>query len=240
MKRKTNIDYYDEFSTLYEKERWKPYHRFLDASEIEAARPFCEGKEVMEVGCGTGLILEPLSGIASRTTGIDLSRGMIEKAAARGLNVGQASATDLPFEDESFDCVVSFKVLAHIPDIAQAVAECARVTRPGGHVVLEFYNRHSIRQLVKWAKPAQKVAVTGTTDDQVYTRYDSLNDIRGYLPADMEVVKVGGFRCLAPTYHFYNAPIVGKATVALETLLRKTPASRWGGFLIVVARKETG
>ncbi len=238
MTQKANIDYYDEFSTLYEKERWKPYHRFLDESEIEAARPYCEGKEVLEVGCGTGLVLEPLSLIGSKASGIDLSRGMIEKAAARGLNVTQASATNLPFDDDSFDCVVSFKVLAHIPDIAQAVAECARVTRPGGHVVLEFYNRHSIRQLVKMAKPAQKVADTGTTDDQVYTRYDTLNDIRGYLPPGMEVVKVGGFRCLAPTYHFYNAPVVGKATVAVESLLRKTPLSRFGGFLIVVARKS--
>jgi len=228
--------YYDEFSTQYEAERHKPYHRFLDQSELAVAAPYCQGKEVLEVGCGTGLVLKPLSQIASRAAGIDISQGMLAKASERGLEVKLGSATDIPFPDASFDTVVSLKVLAHVQDIRKAMLECARVVRPGGHLVLEFYNRSSLRQLVKRLKPAQKIAHS-TTDDQVYTRYDSLADIRSYLPEGLDILQVGGIRILAPTYHFFNAPLLGPATIAIEKLLQKTPLRRLGGFLVVVVRK---
>lgn len=237
MKTKDPRKYYDEFSTMYEDERAKPYHVFLDESEIDAARPYCQGGHVLEVGCGTGLVLERLEQISGKVTGIDLSHGMVAKAGQRGLAVAQASATDLPFADDTFDCAVSFKVLAHIPPIHETLAECARVVRPGGHLVLEFYNKHSMRHMVKLLKPAQKVA-TSTTDDQVYTRYDSLAEIRNYLPAGVRIVKSVGIRCLAPTYHFYNAPVVGRVTVGLEKAIQRTPLSRIGGFLVVIAQVE--
>ncbi len=236
MDRKDNKTYYNEFSTGYENERAKRYHRFLDESELRIARPYVEGKRVLEVGCGTGLVLEPLARIASSAVGIDLSEGMLQKARERGLTVHQASATALPFSDNSFDTVLSFKVLAHIEEIRQAVSEAVRVTRPGGHLVLEFYNKHSIRSLVKALKPAHAVA-SATTDEQVYTRYDSLDEIRSYLPAGCSVVEVTGIRCLAPTYHFYNAPVIGPVTEAIEKAVQRTPVSRIGGILGVVVRK---
>jgi len=237
MSRLANPRYYDDFSGQYEKDRDKRYHRFLDESEIAAAGPYCEGARLLEVGCGTGLVLEPLARKAARAVGVDISAGMLGKAGSRGLTVARASATSLPFQDESFDCVVSFKVLAHIEHIRLALAECARVTRPGGRMVLEFYNSGSLRRLVKWAKPKQKVA-SATTDDQVFTRYDSLREIRSYLPEGCTVERVIGIRCLAPTYHFFNAPVIGAATTAVERLLQKTPLSRIGGFLVVVVRRE--
>jgi ubiquinone/menaquinone biosynthesis C-methylase UbiE len=237
MTRLDNEQYYDRFSGGYEDARFKRYHRFLDESELRLAGPYCEGRRILEVGCGTGLILEPLSKIADKAIGLDLSAGMLRRARERGLKVVQGSVTALPFPDNSFDCVVSFKVLAHIEHIQKALSECARVLKPGGHLVLEFYNKRSLRRLVKWAKPAQKVEAT-TTDEQVFTRYDSLKDVRRWLPGSVRVEKVTGFRCLAPTYHFYNAPLLGPVTVALERFLRRTPAGRMGGFLVVVARKE--
>jgi ubiquinone/menaquinone biosynthesis C-methylase UbiE len=236
MTRLKNDSYYDKFSTLYEKERHKRYHRFLDESELAAARPYVIGKKVLEVGCGTGLVLEPLSHMASEAYGIDISRGMLRKAIARGLNAVQASATDLPFPDNTFDTVVSFKVLAHIEEIRQAMSECTRVLKPGGHLVLEFYNKRSLRHLVKVLKPAHKVA-TATTDEQVYTRYDSIEEIKSYLPTSVSVKKTVGIRCLVPTYHFFNAPVIGPVTDKLERAVQNGPIGKVGGFLIVVARK---
>lgn len=236
MDKKDNRTYYNEFAQGYENERAKRYHRFLDESELRVARPYVEGKRVLEVGCGTGLVLEPLSKIASSAVGIDLSEGMLEKARERGLTVHQASATALPFSDGSFDTVVSFKVLAHIQEIRQAISEAVRVLRPGGHLVAEFYNKHSIRSLVKALKPAHNVA-DSTTDEQVYTRYDSLSEIRSYLPQGCHIVGVTGIRCVAPTYHFYNAPLIGDLTEAVERAVQRTPLSRVGGFLVVVVEK---
>src|SRR5690606_39017711 len=103
------------------------------------------GKDVLECGCGTGLILERIARFARSASGIDLSPGMLEVAKRRGLDVQEGSITSLPFPDASFDVTCSFKVLAHVPDIGRALAEMARVTRPSGVILAEFYNPWSLR-----------------------------------------------------------------------------------------------
>ncbi len=231
MSRKDAETYYDEFSSWYERERGRGYHAFLDRMEIATAAPFVQGREVLEAGCGTGLVLEGLARLATRAVGVDISAGMLEKARARGLDVVKGSVTDLPFADDSFDAVVSFKVLAHVPDLRRALAECARVTRPGGTLVLEFYNKASIRYLVKRLKPAHKVA-DATFDTQVHTAYHSWEDILNLLPPNVTPVDRAGIRVIAPTYHFYKLPGIGRLTERLEELASASALRRYGGFMI--------
>src|SRR5262245_61631284 len=143
----------------------------LDDLEVELVERYGTGKDLLEVGCGTGLILERTARFARRAAGIDLSGGMLARAAGRGLAVAQASATELPIASASVDVAYSFKVLAHIPDIAGALREMARVVRPGGYVLAEFYNARSLRRLVKAIKPPTAVSHQ-THDEHVFTRYD--------------------------------------------------------------------
>src|SRR5437667_6370584 len=96
MARLDNRAYYDDFAGWYERERHLPYHRMLDDLEVELVERYATGKDVLEVGCGTGLILHRTAQFARRAIGIDLSRGMLTKARQRGLVVVQASATSLP------------------------------------------------------------------------------------------------------------------------------------------------
>src|SRR5258706_342168 len=98
-----------------------------DDLEVEIVERYAAGKHTLEVGCGTGLILDRVARFASHARGIDLSGGMLAQAAQRGLSVLQASATELPIASASVDVAYSFKVLAHIPDIAGAMREMARV-----------------------------------------------------------------------------------------------------------------
>ena len=116
----------------------------VDALEVESVRRLAEGARVLEVGCGTGLIMQRLAPYAASVSGVDLSPGMLKKAQARGLDVGLGTATELPFSDASFDLVVSFKVLPHVPDLGGALREMTRVTRPGGFLAIELYNRYSL------------------------------------------------------------------------------------------------
>ena len=132
--------YYDDFSDSYERGRGYGYHQMIDDLEVQVTAPYARGARVLELGCGTGLILARVAEIAEEAVGIDLSEGMAQRARDRGLDVHIGSVCDLPFEDDEFDLTYSFKVLAHIPDIDAAVREAARVTRPGGHLLLEFYN----------------------------------------------------------------------------------------------------
>lgn len=96
---------------------------------------------VLEVGIGTGRNL-PLYPSGAELTGIELSPAMLDLAHARAARLGRpadlrlADAENLPFADGSFDSVIATLTLCSIPDPGTAVAEMARVLRPGGRLVL--------------------------------------------------------------------------------------------------------
>jgi ubiquinone/menaquinone biosynthesis C-methylase UbiE len=230
--------YYDDFAQGYEAERHHGYHQLIDELESDLICRYAAGRDALEVGCGTGLILERVQRVARRAAGIDLSPGMLELARRRGLDVQAASATELPFADGSFDVAYSVKVLAHIQDIRTALAEMARVVRPGGHVIAEFYNPDSLRGLVKRLKRPTPISAT-KTDDQVYTRYDRLSDVRSYLPPSVDIVQLRGVRVVTPVSHVHRVPLLSDAVRWLEWRAADAPLiRRLGGFLLVVAQKH--
>jgi ubiquinone/menaquinone biosynthesis C-methylase UbiE len=230
--------YYDRFSGSYERERHRGYHRLIDDLELELVRRYGVGRDILEAGCGTGLLLAEAARIGRSAIGLDLSRGMLARARERGLRVVQGSLTQIPLPDASVDLVYSMKVLAHVPPIRQAVAELARVTRPGGHLLLEFYNPRSLRYLAKLVGGAAPIA-EGTTDRDVYTRYDTVGTARGYLPPNVEFVSLRGVRVLTPTSHVFRLPLVRSLFEQAERFACDLPGLRnLGGFLILVARKR--
>jgi ubiquinone/menaquinone biosynthesis C-methylase UbiE len=92
----------------------------------------------LDCGCGTGHNLEMLRRFG-RAVGIDITWSGLKYAATRGdSQVAQASAGRLPFSSQVFDLVTSFDVIYSLPDDVEraAVAEMARVLRPGGHLLL--------------------------------------------------------------------------------------------------------
>jgi ubiquinone/menaquinone biosynthesis C-methylase UbiE len=231
--------YYDEFSKSYEKHR-RPndpggYHALLDDLEIELVARYGTGKDVLECGCGTGLILERLKEVARRAAGIDLSPGMLALAKARGLDVREGSVTALPFEDASFDVTCSFKVLAHVPDIGKALAEMARVTRPGGVVLAEFYNPWSFRGLAKKLY-AGKIS-DQTKESAVYTRFDSPATLPKILPPGTTLEAARGIRIVTPAAAVMRVPGLRGMLHKAERLLCDSPAARFGGFYVAVIRK---
>ncbi len=237
MSRLDNQAYYDDFSGWYERERHLPYHRMLDDLEVALVRRYGTGKDVFEVGCGTGLILGRAAEFARTASGIDLSGGMLAKAAQRGLSVAQASATALPIATASVDVAYSFKVLAHIPDIAGAMREMARIVRPGGWVLAEFYNARSIRRLVKALKPPSAVSET-THDEHVFTRYDDARAIRSYLPPELDWVATRGIRVITPVAKVLEVPVLGQVVRWAEHRLADLPGARdVGGFLVACCRR---
>lgn len=105
------------------------------------------GSRVLEVGCGAGWMWAEAAARLPcdlELTLTDLSEGMVNEAVGRVGSLGRygrttgrvADVQDLPFRDASFDVVVANYVLHHVPDTRRAVAEMARVVRPGGTVVV--------------------------------------------------------------------------------------------------------
>jgi SAM-dependent methyltransferase len=162
---------------------------------------------------------------------------MAQRAKDRGLDVHIGSVCDLPFEDGQFDLAYSFKVLAHVPDIDSAVREAARVIRPGGHLLLEFYNPWSLRYLAKKAAGPQRIGEDRTEAD-ILTRWDSPRAIPRLLPPNLELVDYYGVRVLTPFAAVYRLPWVARALSRAELAASHSPLRYFGGFLIAVLRKS--
>lgn len=236
-----NKQYYDAFSADYERERGQNdpggYHELLDELEAGYVRRFAEGRDVLEVGCGTGLVMVRLREFARTLRGVDLSPGMLEKAKHRGLDVTLGSATELPFESSSFDVTCSFKVLAHVPEIEKALAEMARVTRPGGMVLAEFYNPFSVRGLLKRVGPAGKIAQSANEHD-VYTRFDSPARARELTPSGCVFAGARGVRITIPSARFMKNPLGRRVFRAAEHALCDTPLKNLAGFYVAAYEKR--
>lgn len=94
-----------------------------------------EPTSVLEVGCGPGELSQRISVELASVVAVDVSPRMVELARDRGVDARLGDVQQLPFEDESFDCVVAAWMLYHVPDVDRALGELARVLRPGGHLV---------------------------------------------------------------------------------------------------------
>lgn len=129
--------------------RWAPVYdrtfgKFVEAAvRTVTARANQFSGKVLEAGVGTGLAL-PHYGPQLRVTGIDLSPDMLARARERVLRQGQQNvdallemdATALSFPDHCFDVTVAMFVMTVVPDPASVMRELARVTRPGGVVLI--------------------------------------------------------------------------------------------------------
>lgn len=104
-------------------------------------------QRVLDVGCGGGLLSEPLRLAGAHVTGIDVSENALvaarNHARARALSIDylRSPAERLPFADGSFDAAVAFDVLEHISDLPSSIAEISRVLSRGGRLIYDTMNR---------------------------------------------------------------------------------------------------
>jgi 2-polyprenyl-6-hydroxyphenyl methylase/3-demethylubiquinone-9 3-methyltransferase len=111
-----------------------------------ADAPFA-GLDLLDVGCGPGLVAEPMARLGATVTGVDASEPAIAAARAHaeagGLAIDYRAATveALGAEGRGFDVVLALEIVEHTPDPAAFLAALAQVLRPGGLVILSTLNR---------------------------------------------------------------------------------------------------
>ena len=234
---KTTAEYYDDYSHNYDKKRKQNYHVLINQLQEDLLKRYCNGKKVLDAGCGTGAMLNRIDETVQSGYGIDLSGGMLKFAKKRNSSVVRGNLSELPFKEKSFDIVYSFKVLAHVPRIRQAIDEMARVVNKNGYLILEFYNPYSIRYLVKILKKPSKIS-DKTKDDEVYTRYDNIKKIREIIPDNLKVETSRGFRIFTPFSFVHNFPIISTTFKYLERIFCATYLKYFAGFMVVILRRK--
>lgn len=108
--------------------------------------PF-KGLSIVDIGCGGGLIAEPLTRLGAKVTGIDPAVRNIEiaklHAEQQGFSIDYRPLTveELVAEGKQFDAACCLEVVEHVPDPAAFIKECGRLVRPGGMLILSTINR---------------------------------------------------------------------------------------------------
>jgi SAM-dependent methyltransferase len=103
---------------------------------------------LLEVGCGWGELAEWLArDSGAEVVAIDLSERMVSLARERGIDARVGDVQELEFDDGEFDCAVAAWMLYHVPDLDGAIAELARVLRPGGRLVAVTNSRYHLIEL---------------------------------------------------------------------------------------------
>lgn len=135
---------------------WDPHSEFKPLHEINPLRlnyiddhAAIEGKKVLDVGCGGGILAESMARRGAEVMGIDMGEAPLQVANLHKLESGveveyrritaEALAEEMP---GSFDVVTCMEMLEHVPDPGSVIAACARLVKPGGQVFFSTINRN--------------------------------------------------------------------------------------------------
>jgi 2-polyprenyl-6-hydroxyphenyl methylase / 3-demethylubiquinone-9 3-methyltransferase len=135
---------------------WDPNAEFRPLHEINPlrlewinARAALAGKNVVDIGCGGGILAESMARKGATVTGIDLSDKALKVADLHSLESGvqvryeKIAAEDLAArETGQFDIITCMEMLEHVPDPASIVQACATLVKPGGKVFFSTLNRN--------------------------------------------------------------------------------------------------
>ncbi|MBT8138366.1 MAG: bifunctional 2-polyprenyl-6-hydroxyphenol methylase/3-demethylubiquinol 3-O-methyltransferase UbiG [Gammaproteobacteria bacterium] len=153
----TNVDpaELEKFSALAER-WWDPDSEFKPLHEINPLRSDyidkyaqVAGKQLVDIGCGGGLLSEAMAQRGAKVSAIDMAETPLQIARQHAVQSGldieymQRSAEDLASERAGqYDVVTCLEMLEHVPDPASVVNACARLLKPGGHAFFATLNRN--------------------------------------------------------------------------------------------------
>ncbi len=249
----TDAAYLEEVERRFLAESWfaqapgaRPYSGLIPYAELA-------GKDVLEIGCGSGVHARLLAEAGARVTAVDLTPTAVAMTRRRlelhGLDadVREADAESLPFADASFDFVWSWGVIHHSAATERVVAEIARVLKPGGRLSFMVYHRSSITFWIQYVvlRGVLQGRLLRETPDELANRYSDGVVARHYTRRTLAAL-------LAPHFEAIELQVMGQIGEAVPLpagprrvvaplvplALRRALLRRFGWFLFATARRR--
>ena len=190
---------------------FKPLH-LMNPLRLEWISDHCEGlfgKQVLDVGCGGGILSESMAKQGAQVLGVDMGHEPLQVARLHALEQNvkldyqRITVEELAEQrPASFDVVTCMEILEHVPDPASIVRACAKLAKPGGKLFFSTINRtkQSWLLMILAAEQVLKIVPKGTHDHAKFIRPAEL--IRCCDSADLLTKQVKGVRYNPLTEHF--------------------------------------
>jgi 2-polyprenyl-6-hydroxyphenyl methylase/3-demethylubiquinone-9 3-methyltransferase len=166
--------------------------------DLTAPMPF-KGLRLLDIGCGGGLLSEPMARLGADVVGADAAAGNIPVAQVHALQQGltidyrHTTAEDLAASGETFDVVLNMEVVEHVADPQAYLTACAQLLRPGGVMVCSTLNRtpKSYVMAIIGAEQVMRWLPKGTHD---WSKFITPDDLYGFIrTAGLDPVDRAGF-----------------------------------------------
>lgn len=145
----------------------------------------CSGMRLLDVGCSNGAVVAAAQAAGFEAEGVDTAPRAVADGQRRGLRLHCGTLADIGFEDARFDAITLYEVIEHVPDSYALIAECARLLRPMGVLLIGTGNADS------WTRTIRK------------GRWDFLNSHVGHV----NFFSPGSLRVLAPRVGLHVARV---------------------------------
>jgi len=155
--------------------------------DLKAARPFADLR-VLDIGCGGGLICEPMVRLGANVVGADAAAGNISVAKVHAneqdltIDYRHTAAENLVSEGEEFDVVLNLEVIEHVADPAAFLTACQQLLKPGGLMITSTLNRtiKSYGMAIVGAEVIMRWLPRGTHD---WSRFITPDELSGLIAA---------------------------------------------------------
>lgn len=246
----TYVDYWERIVPWTFKNENVPYQerrrlRYALQDYMLEAIPFSayRGKLVLEIGSGSGIDSAEFGrngadvvSLDFTETGVRSTKATLAEAGVSAFNVVRAAAQYLPFRDDVFDCVYSFGVLHHIPNVAPVIREISRKLAKGGELICMLYNKDSLLYAYSILFLHRGA---GLGEDEMVSRYSERVEgcpyTKAYTMDDVGKTLADDFREVSTTVHYDVIDTPKQRKVKL----RLSDDYQLGWHLIIRARKKT-
>lgn len=239
-----NASFYNTDSSRYDEQRWESKsgvhtNRVQQRIVQELCHDWSDGR-ILEIGPGTARFSIPLARQKNKLTLLDISEGMLEmaqtniEAADLGEQIEaylQGSVYELPFEDDSFDHVISLNVFNHLENTGDALAQMARVLKPGSTLLFNYANLHSYYWLAGRRINRRATAV----GQDVYSVWEKPGLIR-------RIIEEAGLKPVKRVGHVHMPRAMEKLRLlplvkVMDGVSRNGALSRWAPIHFCLCRK---